>query len=157
MKVVSDTSPLCYLAWIEKLDLLPLLYQEIVIPPAVLTELTDAGAPPLVRESFRGALSWLQIQPVERERDVGLATLHPGEQQALLLAEEVGADLLLLDDRDARHVAKTRGLPFTGLLGVLGEAADRRLLDLPRVVDKLRATSFRATPALLKSLLDRYE
>jgi predicted nucleic acid-binding protein len=156
MTVVSDTSPLCYLAWIEQLDLLPALFGEIIIPPAVLEELKAEGAPAFVRQRFQNPLDWLKVQAVESPQDESLLRLHPGEREAILLAELLRADLVLLDDRDARRIASARGLRLTGLLGVLGEAASRQWIDLPGTIQKLQNTSFRASPSLLKSFLDRY-
>jgi predicted nucleic acid-binding protein len=66
------------------------------------------------------------------------------------------ADMILLDEKAARRVAATRGLRVTGILGVLGEAATRGLVELASAIDRLRMTSFRAPPALLKMTLDRF-
>ena len=156
MNVVSDTSPLCYLAWIQKQDLLPTLFGEVLIPTAVLDELMAAETPLLVRRCYEPIPSWLIVRTITRRSDRELLELHPGEREAIFLAEEIGVDLILLDDRDARRTAIDRGLRLTGLLGVLEEAAERRLLDLPEAVEALRATSFRASPSLLKSILERH-
>ena len=86
----------------------------------------------------------------------GLERLQPGEQAAILLAESVKADVILLDEKAARRVAADRGLRVTGLLGVLGEAATRGLVELAPVIDILRTTSFRSSPALLKATLDHF-
>lgn len=156
MIVVSDTSPLCYLAWIGQLDLLPTLFNEIVIPSAVFEELTAEGAPAHVRQRFHRLPDWPRVQTIEYAEDESLTKLHAGEREAILLAEQIGADLILLDERDARQIASVRGLRLTGLLGVIDEAATRQLLNVPATIEKLQATSFRASPALLKSLLDRH-
>jgi predicted nucleic acid-binding protein len=73
-----------------------------------------------------------------------------------LLLQSTLANIVLLDEKAARRVAATRGLRVTGILGVLGEAATRGLLDLASAIDRLRMTSFRASPALLKTTLDRF-
>jgi predicted nucleic acid-binding protein len=86
----------------------------------------------------------------------GLEKLQVGEQAAILLAESMKADIILLDEKAARRVAGNRGLRVTGLLGVLGEAATRGLVDLAPANDKLRTTTFRSSPALLKATLDRF-
>jgi len=69
------------------------------------------------------------------------------------LAEEVHADVLLLDDAAARTLALQRHLKVSGLLGVLRDAAEAGLVDLPAAVDQFRRTSFRASPELLRSQL----
>jgi predicted nucleic acid-binding protein len=89
-------------------------------------------------------------------RDSWYEKLQAGEQAAILLAESMPADMILLDEKSARRVAVDRGLRITGTLGVLGEAAARGLVDLEAAIDQLRKTSFRYSPALLKATLDRY-
>ena len=81
--------------------------------------------------------------------------LQAGERAAILLAESVSADLILLDEKSARRMCTERGLRVTGLLGVLAEAAGRGLVDLAAAVDGLTKTSFRYSPALLRSVLER--
>jgi predicted nucleic acid-binding protein len=82
--------------------------------------------------------------------------LHSGEQSAILLAESLEADIVLLDEKVAREAAKERGLRVTGTLGVLGEGASRGLVDLTSALQRLRKTNFRYSPALLKAILDRF-
>jgi predicted nucleic acid-binding protein len=83
--------------------------------------------------------------------------LQAGEQASILLAEAVNAKIILIDEKSARRVAADRGLRVTGMLGVLGEAASRGLVDLATAIDRLRTTSFRCSPALLKAILDRFD
>jgi predicted nucleic acid-binding protein len=82
--------------------------------------------------------------------------LQRGEQAAILLAESIKADMIVLDEKSARRVATDRGLRVTGTLGLLGEAATRGLVDLPPAIERLTKTSFRYSPALLKATLDRF-
>jgi predicted nucleic acid-binding protein len=86
----------------------------------------------------------------------GLEKLQGGEQAAILLAESIKADIVLLDEKAARRVAANRGSRVTGLLGVLGQAAALELVDLAPAIDKLRKTTFRSSPALLKETLERF-
>jgi predicted nucleic acid-binding protein len=100
--------------------------------------------------------SWLQVRAVRQETgDPRLAALAEGGREAIGLAREVGADLVILDDREAREAARQLGFQVTGLLGVLDAAADRGLVELRRAVARLRGTRFRATPGLLRTLLER--
>ncbi len=82
--------------------------------------------------------------------------LQAGEVAAILLAQSVKADIIILDEKAARHVAADRGLRVTGTLGVLSEAATRELVELVTALDRLRKTNFRYSPALLKVTLDRF-
>jgi predicted nucleic acid-binding protein len=134
-----------------------MLFGQIVIPQAVRNELYDERAPALVRTWIAQPPTWLQIHPVTMIPDVSLDRLHPGEREAIILAEQLKADLIVLDEKAARQIAAERGLNVTGLLGILDEAATRGLLDLPAAVERLRRTTFRVSPRILKSLLDRHQ
>jgi predicted nucleic acid-binding protein len=83
----------------------------------------------------------------------GLERLRASERAVVLLAESAMAGIILLDEKAAQRSAAARGLRVTGILGALGESATR---GLPSAIDQLRMTSFRASPALLKSTLDRF-
>ena len=81
--------------------------------------------------------------------------LDEGEQEAILLAQELEADLLLIDDKDGRLEATRRNIAVVGTLGVLDKAADKDLLDLPETLARLQQTSFRASAELIRSLLEQ--
>lgn len=157
MIVVANSSPICYLLLIGCLDVLQALFGRVILPQAVCNELGDEGAPAMVRDWIAQPPAWIEIQPIVTEPDTELNKLHPGEYEAIVLAERLGADLVILDDKAARQIAAKRGLNVTGLLGILGESATRGLIDLPTAVDHLRKTTFRASPSLLKSLLNRHQ
>lgn len=154
MRVVSDTSTLCYLILIEETQLLPELFTEIVIPPAVRDELAHPDAPVMVQDWIASPPVWLSVvnAPAGSE-DREIQRLDPGEREAILLAEQMNTDLLLLDDWKARELARERGLPITGLIGVIDMAIEKSLVDPGAVVERLRATTFRVSDHLLKILL----
>jgi predicted nucleic acid-binding protein len=156
MIVVADASPICYLLLIEHVELLQRLFGQVVIPRAVRDELNAEGAPAIVRTWSAHPPPWLQIQSVVTASDAALDRLHLGEREAIALAEQLKADLIVLDEKTARRIAVERRLNITGLLGILDEAATRRLIDLPMATEQLRRTTFRASPRLLKALLDRH-
>lgn len=83
--------------------------------------------------------------------------LGPGENAAIALAQELRADRLLADERDARALARQRGLEVVGTLSILAEAADRGLIDLVAKIELLRGTSFHASRQLLQALLARHQ
>jgi len=76
------------------------------------------------------------------------------EREAITLAEELGADQLLLDEADARREAARRNLPFIGTLGILRRAAQLDLLNLPATLARLQQTTFYVDPELIRSLLE---
>jgi predicted nucleic acid-binding protein len=82
-------------------------------------------------------------------------TLDPGEREAILLAQELQADLLLMDDRQGRQEAQRRALTVTGTLEVLERAAERGWLDLPSALTRLQATNFYLPALLVRDLLAR--
>lgn len=139
---------------IGEIAILPRLYGQVLIPPEVLAELSDADAPPEVLQWVRLHPTWLQTRQVRTVvDDPALRQLDPGERAAILLAQqEVGA-LLLIDDAAGRSEATRRGIPSTGTLGILRAAAIRQLLDLPISLKNLAATNFRVSQRLIVELL----
>jgi uncharacterized protein len=137
--VISDTSPVLNLARIGRLQLLPLLYGQVLIPSAVFEELTASkqDLPPAIDLA---AETWLIVANAkDRARVQQLREdLDPGEAEAIVLAVERRADLLLVDERRGRRTATAAGLKVTGLLGVVARAKQAGLIDLGKpVVDEL--------------------
>ena len=124
MIVISDTSPALNLAAVGQLTLLERLYGEVLIPPMVAEELGRNGL------DLRTA-EWLKVEAPEDADAVRSLQkiLDPGESEAIILAKERHADLLLIDERRGWKLAVQRGLSVTGLLGVLAEAKKRGLIE----------------------------
>ena len=152
----ADASPICYLILIGEIDLLPKLFEQVLVPDAVLAELLHEDAPAAVREWASSLPSWFGVRSSPLLAIPGLEKLHSGERSAILLAESVAAGITLLDEKAARRIATARGLSVTGTLGVLSQAAAQGLVELAPAIDDLRRTSFRASPALLKETLDHF-
>lgn len=153
MIVVSDTSPVCYLLLINQILVLQRLYGCVIIPQAVADELRASESPPVVKSWIAQPPNWLQIQPIELSQDVELEKLDPGEREAILLAEQLKADLVILDDKAARRIAVERGLKIIGLLGILKDATRYGLLDLEATFEQLQDVGFWVAPSLLERLL----
>jgi predicted nucleic acid-binding protein len=136
--VVSDTSPVLNLARIGRLGLLPLLYKQVLIPSTVYEELMDSSDLPLALDL--ASEPWLIVAMAKDQRHVQelRADLDAGEAEAIVLAIEHRADLLLVDERRGRRTATAAGLKIMGLLGVVAEAKRVHLIDLGKpVLDEL--------------------
>ncbi len=79
-----------------------------------------------------------------------------GERAAIQLAVRIGAELVLIDEREGAAVARSMGLAVTGTLGILDLAAGRGLLRLHDAVERLKTTSFRCRPEIMDALLARH-
>ena len=151
MLAVSDTSPLRYLIAVEKADLLVQLFATVLIPPAVARELSHPAAPSPVRQWIAGHPAWLRIHSLATRLDIELMTsLDSGEAEAIQLAAEQKADILILDEWKGRTLAQSRFLPVTGALGVLGDAYRQGFLDNPlEVLAQMRQKGFRIREQLV--------
>jgi predicted nucleic acid-binding protein len=157
MIVVADSSPLHYLILIEQVGLLRQLYSEVVIPEAVLAELTRPASPAAVSGWLAVAPPWLRVVPVSAEEIAAVtASLDIGERAAIALAETMTADLLLIDEAAGRREATRRRLLVTGTLGVLRSAAENGLIDVRDVLARLQATNFYVDDELIDSELGRW-
>jgi len=154
MIVIADTTPLNYLVLIAQAELLPRLFGQVLIPPAVLEELNDEETPAPVRTWLPSHPPWLEVRPLRSVPDPELRRLDAGEREAIALAEELRADQLLLDEAEARMEAARRHIPFIGTLGILRKAAQLKLIDLRAALIRLQETSFYIDPTLIRSLLE---
>ncbi len=154
MIVVSDTSPILSLTLIGRLDLLRDLYGTIVIPEAVRSELVD-NTQDGAREIAQA--DWISTRPIEP--DIALKLLlrevDRGEAEAIGLALQLKAEVLLIDERKARHLAAYLELGVVGLLDVLQEAKQRHLITSvkPILDDLITHARFRLSHKLYQRTL----
>ena len=155
--VIADTGPINYLVLIARIDLLPALFQKVILPSAVQRELDDRETPPSVRDWIANPPAWVEVReaPVRYFEDESLEGLDEGEQAAIALAAALNADLLLMDDREGVMVARSKGLAVTGTLGLLSLAARRGLVDLADCFAQLKRTNFRYRQEIMDALLDQ--
>ncbi len=154
MIVVSDTSPLNYLLLIGKIDLLPKLFGEVYAPTAVMQELFHPHTPESVRSWATSPPEWLLIASPSQGISIA-ANLDPGEKDAILLALQLQAQAILIDERKGRQVANSQGLRTLGTITVLELAAEQRLIDLRTALIALRRTSFHVADNLIEAALER--
>lgn len=153
MIVISDTSPLNYLILIGGEKLLPQLFGRVIIPQAVFDELNATGASAQVRDWTRNLPVWIEIKQTALTANDALDILDAGEREAILLAQELAADLLLVDDKQARQAAANLGIEITGILGVLDRAARQDLINLKTAVENLQKTNFHIADDLVRKLV----
>lgn len=99
MLIVSDTTPLHYLILIGAEDILPALFETVVVPKAVVSEMLHPNAPSEVRQLGNNLPAWVISKTAPLRLDAGVAGLGPGETEAISIALELNSDALLLDDR----------------------------------------------------------
>ena len=157
--VVSDSSPLIHLSQIGRLILLRKLFGELLIPPTVYREVVVEGRKrPGSREV--GEASWIKVVEVRNKylKRILQLLLDEGEAEAIVLALEANANLVLLDDREARLQAKRLGLRVTGTLGILLRAKKLGLIEnLREELNKLKETGFRISESLEEEALKAAE
>lgn len=153
--IVADTSPLVYLVLIDHIDILPRLFETILIPEAVHTELCHPLAPAVVQAWAAAPPPWLGVRQVPNVPEDALRALDAGERAAIVLALSVRADLVLIDERRGTQAAIDHGLDVAGTLGILQRAARRGLLNLADAFDRLKRTNFRYRQAIMDRLLSQ--
>jgi predicted nucleic acid-binding protein len=155
MIVVSNSSPLIALGRIQRLDLMPALFPGIVVPTAVYQEVVVQGASQ-PGASTLGNAAWLRVQPVQHTNSVRylLATLEQGEAEAIVLAQELQANWLLLDEIKARTAARQLGLRVIGVAGILVLAKQQGLIPTVRpLLDSLLIHHFRISIRVIHAAL----
>lgn len=108
--VVADTSPLRYLLQIGQIELLPKLFEKILLPSEVADELSHPSAPAAARAWIEHAPGWAEVLPSPNVEDPALDSLDRGESVAIALGMRLKADLILIDDRKGAAAALSRGL-----------------------------------------------
>lgn len=144
LKVVSNSTPLIALSRIGRLGIIRELFNSIVIPKAVFLEVaTDkkfrAGSTEVLEAS------WIQTIEVANTAVVDFlsVTVDAGESEAIALAKEIKADLLLIDDRDGRNMAESVGIAVTGTIGLLLRYYKGNQDNFKLALDELVAHGFR--------------
>ena|ERR1700753_4031868 len=155
MIVIADTGPLNYLIQIECDSLLQALFSRVIIPKTVWLELSNDAAPPVVHDWATKLPSWVDLKRASASDDPYLQNLGDGEREAILLAEQLSANLLLMDERRGRAEAARRRMRAMGTLGVLAQADRRGLVDATKAYRRLIAeTNFRCTPRLERNFFN---
>ena len=152
MKIVTNSTPLIELSKIRQLGLLREVYGTILIPEEVYIEVVIDGTGKPGAAEVKAA-EWIHCQSVTNKNQVstlqGQHSLHLGECATIVLAEEVKAEQVILDDNAARQEAVARGLPVIGTVGVLLIAKTQSIIPAVRpILDNLRAQGTRVSQDL---------
>ncbi len=159
MIVVSNSSPLIALSSVELFDLLTTLYGTINIPQAVYDEVALSGSGRPGSLEVAGS-QWIISHTVNDQQSVArLMTesgLDRGESETIILAIQLAASLIILDDRDARRSAHKQRLPVIGTVGLLLLAKDREIIpSVKQAMNALKDAGNYIHPALYEEAVKR--
>ena len=151
--VIADTGPINYLILIGHIDILPALFQKVILPAVVGDELKHQKAPAAVQQWIANPPAWAEVHVTRHAHDPAMEKLDAGEEDAIALAIELHADLILMDDRDGVFVARSKGFRVAGTLGVLALASAHGLLNLVEAFDRIKRTSFHYRQEIMDQFL----
>lgn len=163
MIIISDTTPIISLMKAEQLDLLQKLFHEVIIPEAVFLELVSNTKFQKEAQIIRNC-TYISVEEVVDTKSVNIfrrvTGLDAGESEAIVMADEKKADLLLMDERKGRIVAKQMGLAITGTVGILLQSFDEGLLNADEVresTNKLKECGIRISDSLYDLILEHIQ
>lgn len=141
LKVVSNTTPIIALLKIGKLHILKDLYGEILIPMEVFKEIEAGKNKEIYTDLIK--IEWIKIEKINNEKSLTyFLDLDKGEAEAIVLATEKEADLIILDESLGRFHAKHAGLKVTGTIGILLKAKQlKHIAEIKPLLDTLRANN----------------
>ena len=156
MIVVSDTTPLIGLASIGRLNLLQKLFDEVYIPQAVFDETVTFGRAESTAKQEVSKANWIHIVEVKDRLAVNvlLDEMDLGEVETIVLASEMNADWVLMDERKGRRKLTQLSIPKIGTLGILLKAKQLDLIPfLKPEIDDLQKSGFSISPLVVDEIL----
>ena len=156
MIAVSNTTPILSLYKIGKLCLLKDLFNEVIVPLAVRNEISLPGGKP--GHNIFDTVDYIKIKQVQNGFATSLlrSQLDYGEAEAIVLALELGVDVLILDEKKARKVAQANSQRIIGTIGILQMAKDKGIIsDMKSHMDELIANGIWIDKALYQMVLAR--
>lgn len=163
MLVVSDTTPIITLLKINRLEILQILFGKVLIPRAVFKELTKNEFYKNESETVKNS-DFINVNEVENLQAVKILRevvgLDAGESESIALAEEINSDILLMDERKGRQVAKKLNLKIVGTVGILLHAYDENILsesDILECIEILKNSNIRISQNLLDLIVKHIE
>lgn len=156
-KVIVNSTPLIALCHVNQLDILQRLYGEIIIPQAVYKEIS-AKPDSICKKQVEASLDWIHVESIENElaKTMYKTQLHEGEVEVMILAKETDADIVIIDDANAKKHAKYLGLSVTGTLGVLIKAKNQGLIfELKPILEKMVENNIYLSDKLIRLCLQQ--
>ena len=163
MIVVSDTTPLISLLKVGHLDLLYKYFGEVQIPKAVFDELTSNQRFALEADEIKKC-SYIRVVQIEDDKSVDIIRrvtgLDLGESEAIVLTDNLHADLLLMDEAKGTNVAEQMGLKIMGTIGLLLASYQNGYIssdEIRECIDILRDSGRHIGERYIQLLLDRID
>jgi len=153
--VVVNTSPIIYLSAINQISLLKKLFSEIFIPDAVKREVMSGGKDSFGVKEIRTE-KWIKTKKIRNKlaREYLLTEIDDGEAEVIILAEELKACFIIMDDKLGRRIAKLRGFNVVGTLRLLVAAKEKGLIDeVKPLIEKLKEVGFWISEEVYKEIL----
>ena len=158
MIVVSDTTPLIGLASIGRFELLRELFGEIYIPQAVYDEVVVFGREKGGAKRKVSRAKWVKVKEVKDRLavEVLLDELDLGEAEAIVLAREIKADWVLMDEKKGRRKLEQLGLQKIGTIGLLLKAKEMGYVEALRPeLERLWENGFSISQRVIDAVLER--
>ncbi|MGC1375746.1 MAG: DUF3368 domain-containing protein [Anaerolineales bacterium] len=156
MIVISDTTPLIGLASIGRLDLLFALFGEVYIPQAVYDETVTHGRTEGIAKQAVASAGWIRAIKVQDRLavDVLLDEMDLGEVETIVLAMEIKAEWVLMDEKKGRRKLTQLNIPKIGTLGILLKAKQLGLIsNLKSEIENLQKSGFGIAPRIVDEML----
>jgi predicted nucleic acid-binding protein len=153
--VVVNTSPIIYLSSINQISLLKKLFQKVFIPDAVKREVLSGGKDSFGVREIKGE-KWIKTQTIKNElaKKYLLTDIDDGEAEVIILAEELKASTIIMDDRLGRKIAKLRGFNVIGTLRILVAAKEKGLItEIKPLIKKLKEVGFWISDDVYRAIL----
>jgi predicted nucleic acid-binding protein len=150
--IVSDSTPLHYLILIGEIGVLEKLFQAVLLPEAVVRELSMPQAPAAVRKWIESPPSWIRIARGSDAASLPFPRLGPGEREAIALAQHSRNSILLTDDFQARAAAESLKIAVLPTIRVLSIASSLGFVDFEDALTRLQQTNFRVSAKVMDAI-----
>ncbi len=151
LKVICNTTPIITLLSISKLDLLHQLYRRIIIPRGVFEEIEQGKDKKFYQDL--SIVDWIEIKSISLP-NLFTGVLDKGEAEVIMLAKELKADLVIIDEKLARRHAQKEGLKVTGTLGILVKAKRLGLInEVKPLLNDMLDSGIWLNPKLIEEVL----